>query len=582
MSTTPVGNTPNPLSWLAVLNEVNGTTNASEAQQVSTSNRSVTFSSDVFGESMSVTLNIPDDLDLPSEVTPDAINDLLAKLVDSKAISNYGELMIVQDSIQKVYSQMAAALADTHSNSTGKVLFDLYQLMALLVEVAQSQRDAARDLRSTENQQIQNSIQAQADEQRTAAMVGLIVGVTCGALSAAFSMAMMVGQGISYKGQLNATRTSGMDAAQNKVSMLQNADTPEHAQAQLNKVTGERGMGQQAQERVANAIYRDPTVQKARFNFEVSRGVDQAKNQVTAAKTPEAQQQLNEANQTLETRQSEFTQAKTELNDALGTLDNFKVSETKSAAAAKAEYLAACEQDNQAPDDALVGKYNQAITAEQNLAEAKAAVANHPITKAQANYDAMKASAAELGVPDFEKARTEYRTALELEADKYAVKYENAVSRGASKADVDAARKDMRMARAIVNNELMKDPTLQSTPAEYKQSLADAMEASDSASRRLNGNVDYKQSLHRIEVFAGMNAINTAIGNMLMGMTQNLSSMISAEATRDGADTKMAEEQLDQTKDLFQQAQTLVNAAVQMMQAVRQAEAQSMRDAIQA
>ncbi len=581
MSTTPVGNNPNPLSWLAVLNEVNGTTNASEAQQVSTSNRSVTFTSDMFGKSISVTLNIPDDLDLPSEVTPDAINDLLAKLVDSKAISNYGEFMIVQDSIQKVYSQMAAALADTHSNSTGQVLFDLYQLMALLVEVAQSQRDAARDLRSTENQQIQNSIQAQADEQRAAALTGLIVGVTCGALSAIFSMAMMVGQGISYKGQINATRSSGMDAAQNKVSMLRNADTPEHAQAQLSKVTSERGMGTEMQQRISNEIQHSETVSKARFNYEVAHGVEMAKNDVTAAKTPEALSQLEQANHNVETAQNELTRASEDVNGAVET-EMFKVTETRSAAEAKQAYVSACEDVAQTPDDILMQKYNRAITAEQNLAEAKAAVADHPITKAQARYDSMKASAAELGIPDFEKARADYRAALELEADKYAAKYEGAVSRGASKSEVDAARKDMRMARAIVNNELMKDPALQSTPTEYQKSLGDAMVASDSASQRLQGNIDYRQSLHRIEVFSGMNAINTAIGNMLMGMTQNISSMIGAEATRDGAETKMAEEQLDQTKDLFQQAQTLVNAAVQMMQAVRQAEAQSMRDAIQA
>ena len=133
-----------------------------------------------------------------------------------------------------------------------------------------------------------------------------------------------------------------------------------------------------------------------------------------------------------------------------------------------------------------------------------------------------------------------------------------------------------------VNKEIMTDPGLRPSSTDYQKSVANAMSASDSASQRLQGNIDYRQSLHRIEVFSGMNAINTAIGNMLMGMTQNISSMIGAEATRDGAETKMAEEQLDQTKDLFQQAQTLVNAAVQMMQAVRQAEAQSMRDAIQA
>ena len=394
-------------------------------------------------------------------------------------------------------------------------------------------------------------------------------------------MAMMVGQGISYKGQINATRSSGMDAAQNKVSMLRNADTPEHAQAQLSKVTSERGMGTEMQQRISNEIQHSETVSKARFNYEVAHGVEMAKNDVTAAKTPEALSQLEQANHNVETAQNELTRASEDVNGAVET-EMFKVTETRSAAEAKQAYVSACEDVAQTPDDILMQKYNRAITAEQNLAEAKAAVADHPITKAQARYDSMKASAAELGIPDFEKARADYRAALELEADKYAAKYEGAVSRGASKSEVDAARKDMRMARAIVNNELMKDPALQSTPTEYQKSLGDAMVASDSASQRLQGNIDYRQSLHRIEVFSGMNAINTAIGNMLMGMTQNISSMIGAEATRDGAETKMAEEQLDQTKDLFQQAQTLVNAAVQMMQAVRQAEAQSMRDAIQA
>lgn len=49
-----------------------------------------------------------------------------------------------------------------------------------------------------------------------------------------------------------------------------------------------------------------------------------------------------------------------------------------------------------------------------------------------------------------------------------------------------------------------------------------------------------------------------------------------------GAQQKKSEEELDQTKDLFNQAEELVNNVVQLMNAVRQAEMQSMRDAIQA
>ena len=49
-----------------------------------------------------------------------------------------------------------------------------------------------------------------------------------------------------------------------------------------------------------------------------------------------------------------------------------------------------------------------------------------------------------------------------------------------------------------------------------------------------------------------------------------------------GAQQKTSEEELDQTKDLFNQALSLVDSIVKLMQAVRAAEAQSMRDAIQA
>ena len=556
MSTTPVGNNPNPLSWLAVLNEVNGTTNASEAQQVSTSNRSVTFTSDMFGESISVTLNIPDDLDLPAEVTPDAINDLLAKLVDSKAISNYGEFMIVQDSIQKVYSQMAAALADTHSNSTGQVLFDLYQLMALLVEVAQSQRDAARDLRSTENQQIQNSIQAQADEQRAAALTGLIVGVTCGALSAIFSMAMMVGQGAAYKGQINATRASGMDAAQNKVSMLQRADTPEHAQAQLSKV--ESHVGSKTAQDVKSAILADEDlgVAKTALDSEVPEG----------PRLQEAKDQLAEAQHDLAGKRLDAVTARAKAGVGYGE----KSTEVKQ------RYIDECNAKGVEQDPTKIADYEAAIRADEKVSTAEATVAAKQEAVQEAELDYRSAMALH------PEERDAYRAALDKAADKFAAKYERAVAQGKPKAEIDQARNEMLMARAYVNKEIMTDPGLRPSSTDYQKSVANAMSASDSASQRLQGNIDYRQSLHRIEVFSGMNAINTAIGNMLMGMTQNISSMIGAEATRDGAETKMAEEQLDQTKDLFQQAQTLVNAAVQMMQAVRQAEAQSMRDAIQA
>ena len=184
-----VNTNPTMVSWEALLNQVN---EASNAGKVSETNRSVTFTTQLDDGVASVIVNIPDDLELPSAVTPEAIETLMTKLGGADFNLNETQLALIKDEITKVYNQMAGALSATQSKSTGAVMFDLYQLMALLVEVAQSQRNAARDLRNTQNQQIQNSIQSQADAQRNAAIVGLVVGVTCGVLSAAVSVGMLV------------------------------------------------------------------------------------------------------------------------------------------------------------------------------------------------------------------------------------------------------------------------------------------------------------------------------------------------------------------------------------------------------
>ena len=85
-------------------------------------------------------------------------------------------------------------------------------------------------------------------------------------------------------------------------------------------------------------------------------------------------------------------------------------------------------------------------------------------------------------------------------------------------------------------------------------------------------------------LFAGRTTVDiiSAIGNATQSFINNLVQYEQAETTKLSAEQKKKEEELDQTKDLFGQAQSLVDAVVQLMQAVRSAETQSMRDAIQA
>ena len=590
-----VNTNPTVVSWQTLLNQVN---EMSGTQEVSDTNRAVTFTTEVNGATTTMTVNIPDDLDLPSAVTPEAIESLMGKLANTAGLNlNETQLATIKEEITKVYNQMASALTTVQSSSVGAVLFDLYQLMALLVEVAQSQRNAARDLRNTQNLQIQNSIQAQADAQRNAAIVGLVVGVTCGVLSAAVSVGMLVGQAAAYKTQVNTARMSGMEATQNKVTMLQKADTPEHAQAQLAKVEGgikTPGLADGVKDTIST------NTADAKAKFEAAQTVDakQAGYNEATARVDEAKHAETQATEAVETRKTELATATKALNDEAKTqsllgvdVPPVEISGGKTAAEAKAEYIAKCEAAEVEPAAGVLRMYDEVTTAQGNLdaATATKAQATQTVeqrtqeqTTAKTELDVAKDAAKAIDAPeDLATARREYRAALELEADRYATEYENAVAQKAPRAEIAAARDKMHMARAYVNNEMMQ-PGLKSTPTEYKEALGHAKMGADMAAQRLNNNLDYRGSLRRIEVFTGINAINTAIGNMLQSMTQSISGAINSEATRMGADQEKEREQLDQTKDLFNQAQSVVDAAVQLMQAVRQAETQSMRDAIQA
>ena len=565
---TPIqGTTPNAISWQGLLDKLAET---SGAAKISADNRSLVFTATVNGVESQVTVRIPDDLELPGEVDEAAITSLVGKLSDPAFNLTEGEIAAFKEQITKIYNDASAAVAETKSRSTGSVMFDLYKLMALLVEVAQSQRDAARDLRSAQSAQIQNSIQSQADTQRSAAMVGLIVGVVCGAVSAIVSGVMLGMQGNSYKNQLSAARSSGADAAQTNANMVKGADTAAHANAQLQKVEGQ--VGEPIATDVRNAMDAKLAAPKAR--------VERAE----AALTPEKQAQLQTAQfelnelraggvkdpQAIQQAQSEVTQTRA----AAG------IPEGKTAAKAKFDYVRECAKSGNAADEAKMLNYDKAIQAENKLAAANKAPTAEQLTAKETAVTNLRAEINDAKT-ELSAAKSEYRASIKNAADAYADKYEAAVAAdGPNSKAAQTARNEMRMARAYAGSKLQEQGV--STAAEHRLDVAEATDAVDRATQRLNASADYRDALHNIEVFSGINAINTAIGNMLQGMTQNITGMINAEATKKGAEQEQQKDQLDQVKDLFQQAQSLIDSVVQLMQAVAAAESQSMRDAIQA
>ena len=586
MSMQVNGSTATPINWETLLSPLGDVKKADSVD----GKTSFTITTKVGDETKTTTISIPDDLDLPETVNQGTLNALVDKLAATGLGFTDEQIATMKDSIAKLYADTTTAVNQVNKASKGSVLFDLYALMALMIEVAQSQRDAAREMRTSQNLAIQQSIQNQADQQREAARVGMIVGIICGAVSALASGALMFGQSRVASNQSKLMAQSGTDSAQMHLSSLKNVDSTATAQAKLDQVTTK--VGNDVAGRVNNEFNNrlvDDQAGNLHDNFtHAKNNLDEANRALATAK-----EELQTANTTL----TENTAAK---NDAQSRVDT--LSEKIDAYWDKSQYV---KVQGEHADPAKIAEFNQRIgdnfditQAHQELDAAKAdlAHANTELSTAQRDVqikgDAVTRATAEVETAktDFAKAKADYvKTVQDIAAD-YQDKYQSAVDKLANpppgadkaqlKANVKAAKSDMEMAFAKEAKLLSEDGAM--TVAEQKDMIAGARLRLDTTNERLMQRSDFKAAERRMSMLMGINNINQALGGVAQSAVSNWSATISSEATRQGAETQREEEMLDQTKDLFQQEQKLIDQVVQLFTAVIQAESQSMRDAIQA
>lgn len=556
------------------------------------------------GEAARTVTMVPDDLELPATADSAALDSLVAKLAGLGLAMTPEEVAAFKEAATQVYAAATKALADVKAKSKGNTMYDLYALMKLMVEVAQKQRDAQREMRNAENQLVQKAIQNQADQQRDAAWLGLVVGVTCGLISAGISLGMMIGQSSAASKQSNLANNAGLDASSTKVDMLKMADSQIHADQQL--ATIQNKVGGETSNRVLNEFNAKVNGGEAgnlhtKFQ-EASSKLDQAKAtlgvkeiQLEAAKAVHAEKvgAQNTAQQQYDAKAAEVGLADKQaaFDQAAGAKQQYIREEINAGRAPSQDELARLD-NNTAQAKAALDEAKQTLQPfETRLANAKLEVTDAQGNVANAQNDVTLAkSAVDTATTDLAKAKSDYVETLKSVGDEYAEKYQVALDRqknppeGVDKATLDAdvknARNEMLMARALEAKALSEPGVL--SPAEHKQLVGGARMESDMALRRLNESEDYKQVGLRIQYLMGMNGIVQAIGGTLQSMSQNLSALEQAEATRQGAEQQRENEMLDQTKDLFAQDQKVIDAVVQLMQAVLQAETTSIRDAIQA
>ena len=585
-----IGSGANAVNWETLLGKIGDVTKTTNAEGKET----LTLTMKVGEGTKTYTFGVPDDLELPAKVDAAAIDSLCSKLLADKDMFNLSEsdIKTLKDNLTAVLADVSGAVAPNSKS----VMFDLYKLLALLVEVAQKQRDAAREMRQAESAQVQTSIQNQANDQRTAAVTGLIAGALCCAVQCGFMGVALVKQSKAYTKQLDTTGTSGLGSAKQNLTMLKTANSPEAASRQLANV-------QSSVADQPSGVEGRTVQQVVNDGFATSRNAEQA--------FASAKSQLQE---TIEQRQ--VYEAMKANPDEIRAADLQRIPDEEAGqikiAAAKLDtyrHLMEMGHSQQDIDAYITSKKNFANLGMEDRVRLMEFETNHPdfkglgdktLNELKADLNsALEAKVEQLrtaeanGLTAVENARVAYRDAVKADIQRFENEYEiarhevNEITKDtppaeaeASRAKLTATEAKLKLARAEGFNKLAKAGV--TTENEYFQDVRDANEKVLYIDNNRQNTAEYKEAQHIIDKANTAISVTNLVGNAVQSMINHVTQWMQSEATRKGAEQEKAQEELSQTKDLFEQAQSLVDSVVQLMRAISEAESQSMRDAIQA
>ena len=114
------------------------------------------------------------------------------------------------------------------------------------------------------------------------------------------------------------------------------------------------------------------------------------------------------------------------------------------------------------------------------------------------------------------------------------------------------------------------------------ETMTKAQDSFNIAKAKVERNEQYASSQQMMNRWMGIQQLTMTLSQMTNAGGNMISEMVRAKSTMEGVEQTQHNEQLDQIKDLFQQAETVVQAIVQLMQAVLSAENESLMEAIRA
>lgn len=519
-----------------------------KAVQGADGNLTVTFTG-ANGLSQTVTIAPPALDEATGTLTEEGLADLRAKLD--------GAFDALKAALGRATTLSASDTAP--ATDAQKMLFDIYALMQLMLEIAQKERESARTQRQADLSREVADIRCQAEQQRTAARNGLIMSCVFSAASICAQAGTFFASSAAQASAAKMTKASGVDQAQQNLSLL-SAKNGAETGANLAKAGKSMTPGQLqaakanfAKSETAKATL-DNAVEQREAHIEASaRG-----KAITAeldGKIAPKQAEVDRLTVEVETLESDIAQAgearaavggkgesaldaelaekKTALTKAQGELDGLRAQreDALEAAGASDAKLQALNEKVKTANDA----YADALNLDQSQLEAKLGAKRLELTQLERNPAANKAEikAAKAEIADLEQQRT--------------------------------------WGRAYVTDQKMKGG--------YTDSLAADIEAAEQsfgkATKMLEHDAAYKAAEARAHGWQTAGDLLRQTGQLLDSVTQSVTGMQQAAATEYEAAAKTAEDARAESDDLATSAQQLVQSVLDLLQAILAAENQS-------
>ncbi|MDO5320147.1 MAG: hypothetical protein Q4G65_16090 [bacterium] len=525
------------------------------------------------GQTYTFTAALPELDEATGEPTPEAMAAFETKL--DKEIKEFEKSL-------KDFGKLVKDL-DVNANSTGtnKVLFDIYALMNLMLEIAQKQREAARNERKADLDRAVQDIKNQADIQREAARLGVYLAIGMAVVNIGLQLGAMAVSNSGTKAAYEMEAKAGVDQVAGDLKLLTAKDGAA-TQKNLNGIESKLGADQVSA--LKTGTFKDTCEAKTELDTATNTyGKAVEAREGYMAKTEAMKSELPDVESKIEAKTQEVGALEQEVQDleedfAASTRDNpgldpkdsqvgQELAEKKAAletARGELKALQTTKEQTEArlkPDDPELARLNQAVDA----AETK-------LTQAKTNFEG-KANA-DLTRLDGELAQERIKLDEMKKSDANPKPTDAEIK--AQEKKIGELEQQRTWGRAYATDVKMKAGMKESIAADIKNCETIVGQKMDML--KLDG--EYRGYMSRAKTFEAAGQLAQQIGSTLNGMVHNVSEMEAASATEKQAESKVHENMQQESEDLAQSAVQLLKSVLDLLRQVLEAENQSIRQIV--